>query len=39
MNLTPGMPAEVFIETDKRTMLSYLLKPVTEQMGRMFRER
>jgi HlyD family secretion protein len=39
MNLTPGMPAEVFIETDKRTMLSYLFKPVTEQMGRMFRER
>jgi HlyD family secretion protein len=39
MNLTPGMPAEVFIETEKRTMLSYLLKPITEQMGRMFRER
>jgi len=37
--LAPGMPAEVFIETEKRTMLSYLLKPITEQMGRMFRER
>ena len=39
LTLTPGMPAEVFIQTDKRTMLSYLLKPLTEQMSRMFRER
>jgi HlyD family secretion protein len=37
--LAPGMPAEVFIETDKRTMLSYLVKPVTENLARAFRER
>lgn len=39
MNLTPGMPAEVFIKTDERTMLSYLIKPLSEQADRMFRER
>jgi HlyD family secretion protein len=39
LNLTPGMPAEVFIKTDDRTMMSYLLKPLRENMGRAFRER
>lgn len=39
MNLAPGMPAEVFLETDKRTLMSYLVKPITENMSRMFRER
>ena len=39
LQLIPGMPAEVFLETESRTMLSYLFKPVTDQLSRMFRER
>ena len=39
LQLTPGMPAEVFLQTKSRTMLSYLFKPVTDQLSRMFRER
>jgi len=33
------MPAEVFIQTGSRTMMSYLFKPVSDQLHRMFRER
>ncbi|WFU18449.1 HlyD family type I secretion periplasmic adaptor subunit [Bradyrhizobium sp. CB3481] len=39
LQLVPGMPAEVFMQTGSRTMMSYLLKPITEQMGRAFVER
>src|SRR5262249_13994968 len=39
LRLIPGMPAEVFLETESRTMLSYLFKPLTDQLSRMFRER
>lgn len=39
MRLVPGMPAEVFISTDERTAMSYLMKPLTDQMNRAFRER
>src|SRR5581483_898540 len=39
LQLVPGMPAEVFLVTESRTMLSYLFKPVTDQLSRMFRER
>lgn len=35
----PGMPAEVYIETEKRTFVEYLLKPVRDSMSRAFRER
>ncbi len=38
-HLVSGMPAEVFIQTGSRTMLSYMFKPITEQLNRMFRER
>jgi HlyD family secretion protein len=38
LRLIPGMPAEVFLETESRTMLSYLFKPLTDQLLRMFRE-
>ncbi len=38
LTLIPGMPAESFIQTDERTVLNYLLKPFTEQLGRSFRE-
>jgi HlyD family secretion protein len=37
--LRPGMPAEVFLETESRTLASYLLKPLSDQMQRMLRER
>jgi hypothetical protein len=33
------MPAELFIEASSRTMMSYMFKPITDQLGRMFRER
>jgi HlyD family secretion protein len=33
------MPVEAFIETGKRTALSYFLKPVSDQLARTFRER
>ena len=28
MAIRPGMPAELFVKTGERTMMSYLLKPV-----------
>jgi HlyD family secretion protein len=34
----PGMPAEVFIPTGDRTPLNYLLKPLSDQIARAFRE-
>jgi HlyD family secretion protein len=36
---TPGMPAEVMIETAERTFLDYLTKPIRESMARAFTER
>jgi HlyD family secretion protein len=39
MKLVPGMPAEVFVSTQERTVASYLTKPFTDQMNRAFRER
>lgn len=39
LQLVPGMPAEVFMQTGSRTMMSYLLKPITEQFNRAFVER
>lgn len=38
MILKPGMPAEVYIETGSRSMLSYLLKPLRDQFARAFRD-
>jgi HlyD family secretion protein len=37
--LLPGMPAEVHIRTDERTVVSYLTKPLQDQFARAFRER
>jgi HlyD family type I secretion membrane fusion protein len=36
--LYPGMPAEVMIVTGERTMLEYLLKPITATLHRALRE-
>jgi len=37
--LLPGMPVEVFISTEDRTALSYLIKPLMDHAERVFRER
>jgi HlyD family secretion protein len=36
--LVPGMPAEVFMQTRSRTMMSYLFRPIADQMRRAFVE-
>ena len=36
--LIPGMPAEAFVQTGDRTVLSYLMKPLSDQLMRAFRE-
>ena len=36
--LAPGMPVEVFLPSTERTILSYLIKPVSDQIERSFRE-
>lgn len=36
--LLPGMPAEVHIQTGERNVWSYLMKPLSDQMFRAFRE-
>lgn len=38
LSLTPGMPAEVFYATGERTILSYLVKPLMDQLNRAARE-
>lgn len=35
---TPGMPAEVMIQTNERTFFNYIAKPVTDSMSRAFSE-
>jgi len=39
LQLVPGMPAEIFMQTGSRTMMSYLFKPITDQLHRTFVER
>ncbi|SEF70080.1 HlyD family type I secretion periplasmic adaptor subunit [Oceanospirillum linum] len=39
MNLIPGMPAEVMIRREDRTLFSYLLKPIADSFARSFREK
>ncbi|SEI20738.1 HlyD family type I secretion periplasmic adaptor subunit [Tardiphaga sp. OK245] len=39
IRLVPGMPAEVFVTTQERSAMSYLVKPFADQMNRAFRER
>ncbi|MGX5735245.1 HlyD family type I secretion periplasmic adaptor subunit [Bosea thiooxidans] len=35
---TPGMPADVYIQTTERTFFEYLLQPLKDSMARAFRE-
>ena len=37
--LRPGMPLEIYLTTDERTALSYLVKPFSDQVARAFKER
>jgi len=39
VKIIPGMPVEAFVQTGDRTMLSYLMKPFSDQLMRSFRER
>ena len=39
LKLLPGMPADVYISTGERTALSYLMKPLSDQIVRAFKER
>lgn len=38
LELVPGMPVEAFIKTTDRTVLSYLVKPLTDHINQAFRE-
>ncbi len=38
LKLVPGMPVETFIETGQRTAISYLMKPIRDQIARAFKE-
>jgi HlyD family secretion protein len=39
VRMVPGMPVEAFVQTGDRTMISYLVKPLHDQLMRMFREK
>jgi HlyD family secretion protein len=39
VKLVPGMPVEAFIQTGDRTVMSYLAKPVSDQIMKAWRER
>src|SRR5215469_4326725 len=38
LKLTPGMPVEAFIQTCERTLLSYLIKPLHDQLLHEYRQ-
>ena len=38
LQLKPGMPVECFVQTEKRSLLSYITKPLRDQFNRAFRE-
>jgi HlyD family secretion protein len=39
LKLIPGMPVEAFIQTSPRTVMSFLTKPLTDQIAHSFREK
>ena len=39
VTLVPGMPVESFVQTGDRKVISYLMKPLSDQVMRAFRER
>lgn len=38
VKLVPGMPVEAYVKTGDRTVISYLMKPLSDQINRAFRE-
>ena len=39
LRLVPGMPVEAFVQTSPRTVMSYLVRPLHDQLMRAFREK
>src|SRR5215213_6224723 len=39
LKLVPGMPVEVFVQTNARTVMSYFVRPFQDQIARAFREK
>ena len=39
VKMIPGMPVQAFVQTGDRTLLSYLIKPLSDQLMRAFREK
>jgi membrane fusion protein, type I secretion system len=39
LKLVPGMPVETFVQTKPRTVMSYLIRPIHDQIMRTFREK
>jgi HlyD family secretion protein len=39
LKIVPGMPVESFIQTSARTVMSYLTRPLKDQISRAFREK
>jgi HlyD family secretion protein len=39
LRIVPGMPVESFIQTSPRTVMSFLVKPLHDQISRAFREK
>ncbi|QEL24748.1 HlyD family type I secretion periplasmic adaptor subunit [Bosea sp. F3-2] len=38
-SLIPGMPVEAFLQTGRRTVMSFLIKPISDQVSKAWRER
>ena len=38
VELVPGMPVDAFLQTGERSVMSYLTRPLTDQIARAFRE-
>ncbi|WP_371398063.1 HlyD family type I secretion periplasmic adaptor subunit [Fretibacter rubidus] len=38
LNLVPGMPAEIFLQTEKRSVMDYILRPAIDAMSHGLRE-
>jgi HlyD family secretion protein len=36
--ILPGMPIEAFLQTGDRTVMSYLIRPLSDQLRRAFRD-
>jgi HlyD family secretion protein len=39
VRLVPGMPVDAFVQTGDRTVIAYLMKPLSDQIARAFKEK